>query len=168
MSDREDLEAATQGAARPDPYALIHTASVVVQREDGTLDLHFEEGPFAGGNDPLSVPFEPGLNCKMAFAGGELVRVAFAGGRPDGMFAFGRTWNGEADKGVVRVGDGGSAGRLVFATSTGLGPTAFTVTYLPPRGPPVGPLTISLGADGSQQIDLETEATEGSEELKIP
>lgn len=168
MSDGEDLEQATQGAVRPDPYALIHSATVVVQREDGTLDLHFEEGPFAGGNDPLSVPFEPGLNAQMEFAGGELVRVAFAGGKPDGMFAFGRTWNGDADRGVVRVGDRGSAGTLAFITSMVAGPTTFAIVYTPPGGIPAAPVTITLGADGTQEIALETEATEGSEELKIP
>lgn len=157
MSDRADFARAVRGASAPDPYAMIHSARVVVQREDGTLDLHFEEGPFAGGdNDPLAVPFEPGLNCAMKFMGGELVRVAFAGGRPDGIFAFGRIHNPSASKAVVRVGDHGNGGTLTGSTPPGGG--AVTFVYTDPDGVPHTSLSISLVF----------KASEGSGELKIP
>ena len=123
---------------------------MIVQRDDGTLALHFEEGPFAGGNDALSIPFEPGLNCRMAFAGGELVRVGFAGASPDGMFAFGRTWNAAPTRGVARLADTVDGVWLLLNPGTG----GASLEIVPAETP--GALHITGAIDSA------------SEELKIP
>lgn len=149
-SEREDFTRALRAVQEPDPYSLIHCAEVVIQRGDGTLDLLILDGPFRG--EILAAPFEPGLECSQTIPPKARVRVAFAGGKPGGAFAFGRTFNGAADKPAARVGDTAEIGYLTGLANltTGVVTLALSPVFVP------------------NSIHLTAEINSGSLILRIP
>ncbi|MEO7331602.1 MAG: hypothetical protein ABI193_23710 [Minicystis sp.] len=154
MSDREEFERAVNGVSRPDPYALIYTAQVVKDWEDGTVDVKVIDGPF---EDVLRVQFDSGLlGGAYAISEIEQVRLAFSGGRPDGGFVFSIRGAPAAARAVARVGDTGIGGSF-SALGVALGaPIQFQ--YNPPAGgiPSLGP-AVAIG------IEIRT----GSDEVKL-
>jgi hypothetical protein len=151
MSDREDFQRAVGAVSEPDPYSLIWPAEVVVQNTDGTLDLAVKEGPLAG--EYLGVTFRPGLASYQMIAPGELVEIAFEGGKPDGLFAFTRKFRqGEGTMRVARAGDPIDIGWLLVTAPPGGGTCTLAIT--------------AFAVPGS--IHLTGTITDGSPTLKIP
>lgn len=118
-SDIDLLRKLVARLSAPSPYALSYEATVVVQNNDGTLDVRLINGPIV---DLPRVPFVSGsVGGRYVIANGDVVRVAFLGGREDGAFAFAIAGDGAASKAVARVGDSvDGTWLLLVATSPGV------------------------------------------------
>ncbi|MEP7123143.1 MAG: hypothetical protein ABJE95_19600 [Byssovorax sp.] len=155
MSERDDFAAALASVAKADPFAVVYRATVVVQHADGSVDLRLDGTSLQPRNVRLDVGI-PG--CRVIVDPGALVRLAFEGGTPDGAYAFGIPLDVGASRGLVAVGDLGTAGSFA-AVGVALGaPIVFT--YFPPGDLP------STGPPGTV-VTLVTKATNGSAKVMI-
>jgi hypothetical protein len=151
VSDLDDFKGALVACATANPFALIYPATVILQHADGTLDLRL-----AGSKlEPRKVRLDVGIpGCRVVVDPGVEVKLAFAGGQPDGAYAFGIPLDPAASRGLVAVGDLGAGGSF---TGTAAGaPVLFT--YSPPGG--------VAGTPGAT-VTIITKATNGSPEVMI-
>jgi hypothetical protein len=156
MSEREDFAAALAAVAAADPFGQIYWATVILQHADGTLDLRLEGTTL----EPRNVRLDVGIpGCRVIVDPGSEVKLAFAGGDPDGAFAFGIPLDAAASRGLVAVGDLGDGG---FFTAVGVAPGAPIIfTYVPPGG--LAPTGLPAGAI----VNIVTKATNGSAGVMI-
>ena len=153
--DESDVDLLRRLVARlsaPSPYALTYAAEVVTQNADGTLDLKLVDGPII---DMPRVPFVAGLaGGRFLVAAGDVLRVAFLGGRPDGAVAYALAGDETATAAVARKGDSVNCGTLAAALVGG----AVQLTYTPPGGVPGAP---------AAAVSLQGVISSGSEEIFI-
>lgn len=156
MSERDDMRDALAAVAKADPFALIYPATVIAQNADGTLDLRLS-GVSGVSLEPRGVRFDVGIpGCRVIIAAGSEVKVAFAGGSPDGIYAFGLPLDIGATRGVVAVGDLGAGGTLSGYLGSPASPIQFI--YTPPGGAPIA---------ASPTVSIVTKATNGSAAVRI-
>lgn len=136
----------------PDPaYSQTHGATVVIQREDDTLDLDVDDERIGS---LLAVPFRIGIpGARVLLAEGARVRVAFESGDPSKHYAFAPDADPAATRGVALEGHEVDLGTL---SVSGGGGVAFVWT--PPGGVPSMPTTsVALRgviAEGSLRLRL--------------
>jgi hypothetical protein len=137
----------------PGPYGLTWSATVVSQRDDGTLDLK----PDAGGvlPDLLAVPLDVGLpGCKVTVPEGQRVSVRFVGGSPKAARAFAPEQDPAANKALALVGDNVEGGWLSGVVSGASVILTFSPGFSPPS-PAAGAVYVSgiISGPGHKYIE---------------
>jgi hypothetical protein len=151
VSERDDFAAALAANAKANPYALIYPATVILQHADGTLDLRL----IGTTLEPRRVRLDVGIvGCRVIVDPNTEVKLAFAGGEPDGAYAFGIPLDAAASRGLVAVGDLGAGGSF---TGTAAG-APVTFVYTPPGG---------VAAASGATVTIVTKATNGSPKVMI-
>lgn len=121
------------GRKVPDVYGQSHGASVVVQHDDGTLDLTCDDARLGGLR---KVPFRCGAPGRwLRIPAGSRVRVLFEDGSPDGAYCTSIDMDADAVKPIALKDDNVEIGWL---TATGVAPGAPIVFGLSPVAVPNG------------------------------
>jgi hypothetical protein len=156
VSEHDDFAAALAACATADPFALIYRATVILQHADGTLDLRLVGTQL----EPRRVRLDVGIpGCRVIVDPGTEVKLAFAGGSPEGAYAFGIPLDPAGSRGLVRVGDLGDGG---FFTALGVAPGAPIIfQYSAPGG------LLPTGAPDGAIVQIVTKATNGSAKVMI-
>lgn len=155
------LRCSVRGALPSDPprflaprvYREIHRCEVKAQRDDGTLDLQPTDVRLGAG-DPGSLGLL-GVALRTAIPGelltvpaGTIVRVAFEGGSPAGVFAFGVDQDPAADRALSLVGDGVTIGYLSGTCAAAPGPVVLSFSPTPTGAPGEVQITGSIAGPG--------------------